>query len=71
MNPYIETFKGREIEISADGNVTINAKQIEYEYDSSRNKWSTRYLPYSQYDSLVDLAKAVAGDTEEFLNVSE
>lgn len=71
MNPYKENFQGREIEISADGNLTINAKQIIYEFDSSRSKWSTRYMPYSHYDSLMDLARAVACDTEEFADVSE
>jgi len=71
MNPFKETYKGREIEISADGNITINGKQIDYEFDSSRHKWSTRYFPYSQFDSLPDLAKAVAGDTEEFVSPSE
>jgi hypothetical protein len=67
MNPHKETFKGREIEISADGNLTISAKPIDYEHDASQNKWSTRYLPYSHYDSLMDLAKAVAGDSDEFV----
>jgi hypothetical protein len=71
MNPYKETFKGRMIDISPDGNLTINAKQIDYEHDAYRNKWSTRYLPYTQFDSLVDLAKAVAGDTEEFTILPE
>jgi hypothetical protein len=71
MKTHKETFKGREIEISAEGNMTINGKQIDYEFDSSMNKWSTRYLPYSQYDSLLDMAKAVARDTEEFGNRSE
>lgn len=71
MNPYKENFKGREIDISADGHLTINAKQIDYEHDAHRNKWSTRYLPYSQFDSLADMARAVAGDTEEFMILPE
>jgi hypothetical protein len=71
MNPHKETFKGCEIEITGDGNMTINGKQIDYEFDSARHKWSSRYLPYSHYDSLLDLAKAVVRDTEEFATISE
>jgi hypothetical protein len=71
MNPHKETFKGCKIEISADGDMTINAKHIDYEFDSARHKWSTRYLPYSNYDNLLDLARAVVRDTEEFANSSE
>lgn len=68
MKPHKENFNGCEILISAEGNMTINGKQIDYEIDSARKKWSTRYLPYSQFDSLLEMAKAVARDTEEFNN---
>lgn len=71
MNPHKETFKGCEIDISAEGNMTINGKQIDYEFDAGLKKWSTRYLPYSQYDSPLDMAKAVVRDTEEFADKTE
>jgi hypothetical protein len=71
MKPHKETYKGCAIDISGDGNITINGKQIDYEYDSVRSKWSTRYLPYSHYDSLTDLAQAVVRDSEEFVVPSE
>jgi hypothetical protein len=71
MKPHKETYKGCEIEISDGGNITINGKQIDYEYDAVRSKWSTRYLPYSHYDSLTDLAQAVVRDSEEFVIPSE
>ena len=69
MNAHQETYRGCEIEISEEGQLTIGRKQIDYEFDSTRNTWSTRYLPYSHYDSLLALAKAVVGDTAEFVNL--
>lgn len=71
MKAHQETYRGCEIDISTEARLTINAKQIDYEFDPSEKKWSTRYLPYSQYDSLLALAKAIVGDTAEFMNLSE
>jgi hypothetical protein len=44
MKPHKETYKGCEIEISDGGHLNINGKQIDYEYDAVRSKWSTRQL---------------------------
>lgn len=71
MNAHQETYRGCDIEISTKGQLTINTKQIDYEFDTIEMKWSTRYLPYSQYSSLLELAKAVVRDTAEFINVSQ
>lgn len=61
-----ETFHGCDIDIENDTELTINGKHIEYEHSSTENKWSSSYLPYSDYDSLLDLARAIARDTVEF-----
>ncbi len=71
MKPHKELFNGCEIEISDKAILTINNKPIEYEFDSPTNKWSTRYLPYSQYDDLQALAKAVVANTVEFSTATE
>lgn len=60
-----QTYKNRVITIE-DNNLFIDQKEIEYEHDPQRQKWSSRYLPYTQYDSLDDLAKALIVDTVEF-----
>ncbi len=61
-----EMFEGCEIEIKDDVNLTINGKEIDYEHDSTENKWSSRYLPYTKYDSLLDMGRSIARDTVEF-----
>jgi hypothetical protein len=68
MVSYRETYEGFEIDIEDDTKLTINGKEIDYEYDNVENKWSSRYLPYSRYDSLLDLAQAIARDTAEFIS---
>lgn len=71
MAHHKETFEGCEIEIKDDANLSINGKEINYEYDQVKNKFSTRYLPYTQYDSLLEMARAIARDTVEFSHVKE
>ena len=71
MKAHKETYGGCQIEISEEEQLTINKKQIEYEYDDSSKKWSSRYLPYSLYGSLQELARAIARDTEEFAKTSK
>lgn len=66
MSIYQETFEGSTIEITDDDRLTINEKEIEYEHTLENQKWSSRYLPYTQYDSLIDLAQAIVRDTSEF-----
>lgn len=68
MGGFIETYRGCEIKIEneTDLKLTINGKQIDYEHNSTVNRWSSRYLPYSDYDTLLNLARAIIRDTEEF-----
>ncbi len=59
------TYKNHTIVIE-NGHLFIDQKEIEYELDHERQKWSSWYLPYTQYDSLGELAKAIIVDTDEF-----
>jgi hypothetical protein len=71
MAHHKETFEGCEIEIKDDINLSINGKEINYEYDQVKNKFSSKYLPYTQYDSLLEMARAIAKHTVEFSHVEE
>lgn len=66
MSNLKETLEGCSIEIKDETELTINGKHIDYEKDSIDNQWSSRYLPYTNYDSLLDLARAIVKDTSEF-----
>ena len=68
MTKHTEVVKNYTIRIEDDDSLNIANKDIEYEYDPVSNKWSSRYLPYTQYDSLVELARAIASDTVEFVD---
>ncbi|MBA3613632.1 MAG: hypothetical protein H0W49_12115 [Nitrospirales bacterium] len=71
MANHKETFEGCVIEIKDDVNLTINGKEINYEHDRTNNKWSSRYLPYTKYNSLLELARAIVRDTVEFSHANE
>ena len=66
MAQYSETFQGCLIEIEDNDTLRIDGKRIDPVYNESRGKWSTRYLPYTEYNSLVELGQAIVRDTEEF-----
>ncbi len=66
-----QSYEGSEIEIEDDTNLTIDGKHIECEHDSLSGKWSSKYLPYTHYDSLLDLARAIARDAAEFSDAGE
>ncbi len=66
MTKHTEVFANCTINIEDDDSLNIAKKDIEYEYDPVSKKWSSRYLPYTEYDSLVELARAIARDTVEF-----
>lgn len=68
MTKHTETFANLTIEIDDDDSLRIAGKDINYDYDPVSKKWSASYLPYTQHDSLVDLARAIAGDTVEFVD---
>ncbi len=65
-----ETFEHCEIIIEDDGTLSINGKPIVYEKNMDTGKWLSRYLPYTEYDSLLGLAKAIVRDTVEFTHVN-
>ena len=67
MTKHTETFANCTIEIE-DGSLRIAGKDIDYNYNAVSNKWSASYLPYSQYESLLDLAQAIVRDTVEFID---
>ncbi len=71
MANYKETFEDCEIEIKDDINLFINGKEIDYQHDRTKNKFSSKYLPYTQYDSLLQLARAIVQHTVEFSHVKE
>ncbi len=66
MSTREETFENCEIKIEDEKRLFINQKEINFEHDEAQSKWSSRYLPYTQYDSLDALAKAIITDTAEF-----
>ncbi len=66
MADHQETFAGCEIVIENDSALTINGKVIEYTYDGVKKTWYSKYLPYTDYPSLIELARAIARDTVEF-----
>ena len=66
MPNHKETFQGCSIEIENETELTINGKLIDYEWNKVTDEWSSRYLPYTNYGSLLDLARAIARDTVEF-----
>ncbi len=66
MPKVSKEVKGHRVEIDDDDNLSVAGKEIDYQHDSAAKKWSSNYLPYSQYDSLEDLADAIATHTEEF-----
>ncbi len=65
MATHSETFENCEIEVT-DDQIKINGKQMQPEFDPAAGKWSSQYLPYTRYDSLIELARAIVHDTEEF-----
>jgi hypothetical protein len=71
MSHHKEIFEGCNIEIKDDTDLSINGKEIVYEHDGTKNKFSSKYLPYTQYDSLLEMARAIARHTVEFSNVKE
>ncbi|MFT5702041.1 MAG: hypothetical protein ACI8ZB_004946 [Desulforhopalus sp.] len=71
MRPYKEIYNGCDLLISETETLFINTKEIEYEHNPSDNTWSSRYLPYSQYNSLLEMAKAIADNAAEFVTISE
>lgn len=66
MSSRQEVYENCQIRIENDNRLFINQKAIEYKHDMDSMKWSSRYLPYTQYESLYDLAKAIVSDTAEF-----
>ncbi|MDR4462717.1 MAG: tyrosinase cofactor [Nitrospira sp.] len=66
-----EVLEGCTIEIRDDDHLTINGKEIHYEHNRSDGTWSSKYLPYTKYPSLLAMARAIVRDTVEFSHVKE
>jgi len=71
MANHKEVLDGCTIEIQHGKTLTINGKEIPYEHDRADGKWSSKYLPYTKYQSLLDMARAIVRDTVEFSHVKE
>jgi hypothetical protein len=66
MSVIQHTYQGHEIKIENNEILTINQKEIDYVHDKEQGVWFSKHLPYTQYDSLEALAKAIAVETAEF-----
>ncbi|HHJ20288.1 MAG TPA: hypothetical protein ENJ84_10775 [Gammaproteobacteria bacterium] len=66
MASHSEKFMDCQIEISANDNLTIDGKPIVTATDGAHQQWSSTYLPYTQYPTLRELARAIIRDTGEF-----
>lgn len=66
MSAHSEIYKDCTIKIMEDGQLSIDKKPIDCNYDSAEKMWYSRYLPYSQYPSQIELAKAIIASSEEF-----
>ena len=66
MSTITEIIDNCKIVIESDTDLSINGKHIVYEYNATTKKWLSMYLPYTEYDSLLDLAKAIVKHTVEF-----
>ncbi|MGV8711910.1 MAG: hypothetical protein ACWA6R_05105 [Nitrosomonas sp.] len=71
MAQHTETFAGCTITIKDNTGLTINGKEIDYQHDPIKDKYSSKYLPYTLYDSLLELARAIAKHTVEFSHIDE
>ena len=71
MAKHQETFEGCSIEITDNDLLTINGKEIHYEHNAPKNEWFSRYLPYTNYNSLLEMARAIARNTVEFSSTKQ
>lgn len=71
MAQHTETFAGCTITITNDTELTIDGKEIDYEYDATKDKFSSKYMPYTLYNSLLELGRAIAKHSVEFSHVHE
>jgi len=71
MSVIQHTYQGHDIKIENNKKLTINQKEIDYEQDKEQDIWFCKHLPYTQYDSLEALAKAIAVNTAEFKVLKE
>ena len=61
-----EDYEGCAIEIEVENTLTLNGKKIEFTHDNTNETWHSDYLPYSQYNSLIELARAIVHESGEF-----
>ena len=66
------THSGCDIQIDEDNKqLTISGKPIELIWDHVKGQWSSRHLPYSNYDTILALAKDIAEHSADFVSDSE
>ena len=65
-----ETFKGFEIAIDGDENLTVDGKSIDV-FQTEEGNYHTSYLPYTQYADLMELAKHVVDKAPDFDTISK
>ena len=62
-------YKERTVAIRGEkheAEVTINGRSIEVYWDESTNRYQTRQLPHTSYETLQDLAEAVVNYVPSF-----
>lgn len=70
MLNHEEVYENTTIVIK-DQTVTLNGKYIPVEYNEVNDTWHSCYLPYSEYQSLLLLSKAISRESADFPNESE
>lgn len=60
-----DIYKGFEIVTEDDSRLTIAGRRIDFE-KTVGGKYYTRILPYSEFDTLIELARHVVEDSADF-----
>ena len=68
MSEEHETYKGKDILASTDKEVqlSIGGQGVDVSRDETSGRFVTVHLPYTSYDSLIDLAKQVIDNVPDF-----
>ena len=66
MKTHKEVYANCTIKIINDTDLHIQNKPIHYQHDVDTGMWSSSFLPYTQYSSLIELAQSIVKDTLEF-----
>lgn len=62
-----ETYKGKEVVANDDATwLTIGGTQVEVSLDERSGRYQTRHLPYTDYESVLELAKQMIDNVPRF-----